>query len=106
MKSLKEGALAAANAARAAIGYPPVDHLYPGYRQMATSCPITNTVYDDDIDRTKYYVATGGFGISISEDVTGWRAKRRQIPISNEAWLFIREFDKGFFPELEIRPTL
>lgn len=63
-----KAALEVANKARATLGLPPVDHLYPGKPGDPFSCAITETVYDDDLDREKYVVRTTATEVDIFED--------------------------------------
>lgn len=61
-------ALEVANRTRKVLGLPPVDHLYPGVPQDAYSCAITETVYDDDLDRSNYIVSTSYSAVKIYEN--------------------------------------
>lgn len=58
-KAIRNAALRKANQVRKRMGFGPVDHLYPGKPNLTASCPITNTVYDDDVPRDKFVVLTG-----------------------------------------------
>ena len=62
------GALKVANTARELLGLPPVDLLYPGNPKDPFSCAITETVYDDDLDRSKYIVVTHCDTVKIYSD--------------------------------------
>lgn len=59
-------ALSFSNKIRTKLGFPKVDKLYPGNRQNAFSCAVTNTIYDDDITE-KYVVVTGYYYAFIYE---------------------------------------
>lgn len=54
-----KGALAFANQIRKNLGKPPVENIYRGERSNGYSCPITNTIYDDDDFIDSYIVWTG-----------------------------------------------
>lgn len=98
----REAALKAANMMRALLDLPPVDHLYPGYPLAAMSCAITETVYDDDLDRKEWEIMTGGGQITAhkrgsSYYINSKRVELREIP---GAISFIKRFDKREFPDL------
>jgi hypothetical protein len=96
----KKAALDVANLMRVRIGKPPVDHLYPGVPGNAASCPITNTIYDDDIDRNDWNVITGGFGVTAVQ----MKGARSELIRFHDEWYdaqrFVRYFDAGEFPDL------
>jgi hypothetical protein len=109
---LKGQALRFANKIRKELGLKPVDHLYPGNPNDGNSCPITNTIYDDDLDKNRFKVDTGLFGIKVSEKVletegypyTKWLTvlEREHWPSSKE---FVAYFDAYKIPELSIKPV-
>lgn len=108
-KSL-EAALKIANKVRVAIGYPPVDRLYPGVPRNGATCAISETVYDDDVDREKWAVLTAGGRVTVWEKsaVQDFPLQRFTItPKVEERWKktpgaasFIHYFDAGKFPDL------
>ena len=91
----KAAALKVANEVRAMLGYPPVDHLYPGVRCDGANCPITNTIYDDDIDREEYGISTGS---RILIDKKDGSFQVCYLPL--DATFFVSHFDGGVYPEL------
>jgi hypothetical protein len=102
---IRGAALTAANAARAELGFPPVDHLYKGVRKDELACPITNTVYDDDIDRNKYWIETSDSIVIYSRVRKGdeWDIELpllAKVSLSSDANEFVTMFDNGEFPEL------
>jgi len=107
MDEFQEAALATANRARAALGLPAVDHLYPGYAGEAEMCAISNTIYDDDLDRSEFLVATGysspeakvvDVGITIDK---GGVIVYEEIP-DEKTRQFLIYFDDYRYPELLI----
>ena len=108
-------ALAAANMARDKVGVPHVDHLYPGIPGDELACAITNTVYDDDLDRKHYYVETSGavkvYKKRLPDDgpEDDWDIEMpalADIPLNEYTTKFIELFDKGEFPELVSKPEV
>lgn len=97
----RKAALNAANKARKLVGLPPVDHLYPGRVGWSASCPITNTVYDDDLDRDRYGVETLD-SISI-RDTDNW-GEGFYVKLSDLASRFVTLFDDEKIPDL-IKPS-
>lgn len=93
-QELKDAALKLANEIRQQMGYPPVDHLYPGTIANAMSCPITNTIIDDDV--TGWSVETGT-GRVLCTNAEGKIVKQYHDPASRS---FVLLFDAGVFPEL------
>lgn len=91
----RRAALAIANELRKKLGYPPVDHLYPGLPRNGEHCPITNTVYNDNPElRLKYRVNTRGSAAFVRKlDSLGtmivW------VDLDSDARTFVRKFDKG-----------
>lgn len=93
----KKAALNIANRVRKQLGLPPVDHLYKGKPNDPSSCAITNTVYDDDLDRTNTYVRTMFGSVTATQNGTTASASfSRGSRVAD----FIRTFDRGGFPEL------
>lgn len=101
-QEMKDAALAAANEARAFLGFDSVDHLYKGKRVTASYCPITNTVYDDDVDRLTVGIGTTQDYISVWEKVGAMDRELVEINLTEAATDFVYAFDTGRFPELEI----
>lgn len=98
----KKAALAAANDVRRQLGKPPVDHLYKGNRNKADSCPITNTIYDDDLDREAYEVTTREEWIIVRARGLHFPALAYYpVPPESRVHQFISSFDHGRYPELE-----
>jgi hypothetical protein len=62
---IRKAALDKANQVRKRLGKPPVDHLYKGTPNNAFDCPITNTIFADDISRDDYAIQTGYHSISV-----------------------------------------
>ena len=91
-----KGALDKANQVRKALGYPEVDRLYPGTPSDAYTCAITETIYDDDVDRKLYRIMTAD---SIS--VVSIHFTPQYYSHSRESRAFIHHFDEGEYPELE-----
>lgn len=95
----KQAALDKANETRARLGKPPVDHLYKGKPGHSNHCPITNTIYDDDLDRYRYRVRTWDSnvarGIVVETEDSEFRVKH-----SIQSLAFVKHFDDGEYPEL------
>lgn len=95
---LRQG-LRAANRVRRFLKLPPVTNLYGGNRGDDASCPITNTIYDDDLDRDRYGVSTGFSVITVHDRKTN-TIKRYQ----NFGSEFVQWFDdtslRGTHPNL------
>ena len=96
----KKAALGKANEVRVGLGYPPVDHIYKGRRSKSWACPITNTIYDEDIDRSSLDVDTFDdidSGIEVRDRNTG---EHRRFRHDMQSLAFVNHFDKGEYPEL------
>jgi hypothetical protein len=69
---VRKAALDLANKVREALGFEPVDHLYPGVQANAFACAITATVYNDTPEiKEKYIVATTERGVNVWEKPEG-----------------------------------
>lgn len=111
-KQLMRSALAKANAVRKTLGKPPVTKLYAGRPNQGNDCPITNTIFDDDLSRDEYSVFTGYDGIRVwhdenvdDYDTEGYIADEMHTDGSKE---FIKKFDESpskFPDDLVIRIT-
>ncbi len=88
---IRKAALDKANQVRKALGLAPVDHLYKGAPNQWASCPITNTIYDDDLDRNKVSVNTGVEAITVIDVNTGKEKVFKQNRLSRE---FVNLFDE------------
>lgn len=97
MATIRAAALAKANAVRKALGLPRVDHLYKGIPCNANNCPITNTIYDDDITRDDYMIYSRYNFITVTDQKT---LHRHDFPTSQGAARFMRRFDDGEIPDL------
>lgn len=93
----REAALNAANAVRANMGYPPVDHLYKGVPCVGDNCPITNTIYDDDISRDEWHISTDD-AVHVQSCADG--DNYRLFPLDDDVHLFIGLFDDRLLVDL------
>lgn len=84
---------------RKAFGLPAVDRLYPGYTRSPGSCPITNTIYDDDIKPKRGKVKTGLTEVTTKDEIRGTETH----PLSVDAQAFVSRFDYGWYPHLNKR---
>jgi hypothetical protein len=104
---LKRAALRKANFVRRLLGLPPVDHLYKGDKGEPRSCPITNTIYDDDLSHGEVFVETDGREIHV-EDFRNSAGEYKEYIVGiaqhSQARQFISQFDNGGFPELIKQP--
>lgn len=94
----KEAALDVANRIRSELGYKPVEALYPGQRAVGNNCPITNTIYDNDIDRIQLKIETHRYGVIVFNKNDG---STLALPLSDLAQKFVDGFDSGYYPELD-----
>jgi hypothetical protein len=94
----RQAALDVANQARAALGLPPVDHLYKGRPSDPYSCAMTQTVYDDDLDRTKYIVTTGIGAVVVKHRILETEVVR--VLHTPDSRAFVKRFDRREYPTL------
>lgn len=104
LTKMKAAALRVANRVRKDIGLPPVKHLYKGRRRESGNCPITNTIYDDDLDRRMSRVVTGHRSVALDGTING-RWVGRRFELTPYAARFVHAFDVGDIPELNSAPS-
>lgn len=101
-KELLVGALKVANRIRKFLGLPPVNELYSGNSGDGWSCPVTNTIYDDDLDRERFTIRTGYSTIGVTDLTKGKKEKCYRNTKAGSA--FVSAFDGGSlrdeFPDL------
>jgi hypothetical protein len=81
------------------LGLPPVDHLYKGQPGVESACPITNTIYDDDLERNSVFVETDGYKVTVEDSRT---LPTKALTFFNPPTVteFIHEFDWRRIEEL------
>lgn len=106
LKGLRRAALQTANKVRKSLGRPPVEYLYKGKRRDGDNCPITNTIYDDDLDHNQYRIDTDYDEITVEDyakanDDNTWPESSMIFHLSKGAREFVQRFDMGDMPDLE-----
>lgn len=106
----KAAALKVANKMRRLLNLPPVESLYPGDVGLGDSCAISATVFDDDLDRSKWRISTSGghlraYAIDDKTYSLYISQPKHEIKMKNTpgAASFVHRFDNREFPEL-IKP--
>jgi hypothetical protein len=97
-EEVRQAALDTANQIRARLELPPVDHLYKGRIANASSCPITNTIYDDDLSRDYAVVETIPGSIGVWKKVSFTPLIRHDADEATRQFIF--RFDQGNYPDL------
>jgi hypothetical protein len=93
----KRNALRFANRVRKMLNLPPVDHLYKGQPNEGAYCPITNTIYDDDLDRNDAYIRTERYNLYFRVG----EMDRKTINLPPSVRSFVKAFDDCLIPELD-----
>ena len=94
----REAALKMANHVRKEMGFPPVSRLYPGKPGQGSSCAITETIYDDDVDRSLWSVYTSNGIVRFSRfGGLGQYVSWKKVPGTAS---FVYYFDQRQYPDL------
>jgi hypothetical protein len=91
--SSRDAALYWVNQVRADLGRPPRTALERGYRSRGYNCPLARSIGGN------CYIGLGWIGV-------GGKLQRYTRDLPPAVKTFIREFDQGGYPELELRSAV